>query len=413
MNTLQQKFDSILNENVGTKSIIEAIIRRKFREASINLSETQLHEIVSRIDNLKDGENSIDTNDIVGENSDVKIVITDDDINETINSMKTAVRDEYPGIIENLAEILLKQIKRTARSQVRGHRKDRKKFEKRLEKLWRLPLRLLETFQLLVVEAGDEFNRNYRPTASSSRDLVFDVLTRLHARACQISTEVIVLLKAGLADGAHARWRTLHEVGIVAMFIEKHGPNVADRYLSHAIVDSHKGAAQYRRHHNALGLEAFPDDEFHEIESEYQEALTRFGNAFKTDYGWASEALKNNKPTFADIEENVDLEKWRGHYKMASHNVHAGAKGILFKLGLGLKPSEILLAGSSNSGLADPAHGTALSLLQITSTLLFTKPNIDTLVRCRILMELQREIGEEFLKVHNQIEDYEASHSDE
>src|SRR6185369_1071930 len=382
MNTLQQEFDSILHERVGARAVVERIIKKKFGDASIDLNQTQVQQIVNRIENLRDGETIVNTNDIVAvKDSEISIVIDDEDIETAINSMTAALRDEYPKIVENTAEILLKQIERTAKTEVSGYRRDRKKFERRLEKLWRLPLRLLELFQLLVIEAGDEFNKNYRPAASASHDLVFDVLTRLHARACQISSEVIVLLKAGLADGGHARWRTLHEVAIVAMFIEKHGQDVADRYLSHAIVESYKGVLQYRNHHDALGLEPFPDDEFNAIQSEYQKALTKFGAEFRSDYGWASDILKKKRPAFSDIEENVNLEKWRGHYKMASHNVHANPKGIMFKLGLAPQEKSILLAGVSTRGLADPAHGTALSLLQITSTLLFTKRNLDTLVR--------------------------------
>lgn len=399
-------FDSNLHEKVGAKSLIEKIIRKKCSDASISLSKAQIQEIVSRIENLKEGEETAHTSDIIGEQtSDVSIEINDEDINEAVNTLMSALKDEYPTIVEEIADLMLEQIKRNATSQVLGYRKERKAFEVRLEKHWRLPLRLLEIFHMIVLEAGEEFNKHYRSAGSADNDIVFDVLTRLHARACQIGSEVIVLLKAGLADGAHARWRTLHEVAIVAMFIDKHGQDVAERYLRHGIVESYKGALQYRKHYVELGLEPLADEDFDKIQSEYQKALTDFGLEFKSEYGWAASALKKNRPTFSDIEEAVNLEKWRGHYKMASHNVHANPKGITFKLGLSRNGRDILLAGVSNRGLADPAHGTALSLLQITSTLLLTKSNIDTLVRCRILMKLEKEIGDEFLKVHNELDD--------
>lgn len=81
---------------------------------------------------------------------------------------------------------------------------------------------------------------------------------------------------------------------------------------------------------------------------------------------------------------------------MASHNVHANPKGVLFKLGLQGCTDDILLAGPSNAGLADPGHLTAISLTQVTTTLLTTRPNLDRLVASRILLKLTDEIGETF-----------------
>ena len=55
----------------------------------------------------------------------------------------------------------------------------------------------------LADEAGSEFNSEFRPSASKDNNFVFDVLTRLHARSCQITSEIILLLRSGFADGAH------------------------------------------------------------------------------------------------------------------------------------------------------------------------------------------------------------------
>lgn len=52
---------------------------------------------------------------------------------------------------------------------------------------------------------------------------------------------------------------------------------------------------------------------------------------------------------------------------MASHTVHASAKSIAYSLGI-IKPSNILLAGPSNAGLADPGQREAISLVQLTAT---------------------------------------------
>ena len=59
------------------------------------------------------------------------------------------------------------------------------------------------------------------------QDKVRVLLIRL-VRACQVTDEIICLLENGFADGAMARWRTLHEIAVVAVVISQHGENLCD-----------------------------------------------------------------------------------------------------------------------------------------------------------------------------------------
>jgi hypothetical protein len=115
----------------------------------------------------------------------------------------------------------------------------------------------------------------------------------------------------------------------------------------------------------------------------------------------AASALGKERAVFTDIEANVELERWRPYYKMASRTVHANIKGITKSLGLPPGEEHVLLAGASDIGFADPGHGTAISLLQITTTMLTSKPNIDAILYCAVLKKLEEEIGQEFVKSHN------------
>jgi hypothetical protein len=211
----------------------------------------------------------------------------------------------------------------------------------------------------------------------------------------------MILMRSGFPDGAHARWRTLHEIAVVSIFIAKHGKAVAERYVDHDIVDSYKSAVQHQKYFEAMCLESIPDQEFEQIKTAYEDAVKRYGSAFKWDYGWAASVLGKERPLFTDIEANVELERWRPYYKMASRSVHANIKGITKSLGLPLGEEHILLAGASDVGFADPGHGTAISLLQITTTMLTSKSNIDAILYCAVLKKLEEEIGQEFLKTHN------------
>jgi len=57
----------------------------------------------------------------------------------------------------------------------------------------------------------------------------------------------------GPADGAMARWRTLHEINVVITLIAEHGDELAERYLAHDIDESARALAVYEKTHAALG----------------------------------------------------------------------------------------------------------------------------------------------------------------
>ena len=105
----------------------------------------------------------------------------------------------------------------------------------------------------------------------------------MHARACQIASEVLVLLRSGHADGAHARWRSLHEIAVVSLFIKSAGNQIAERYLLHNTVESYKSAQLYQDYCKTLGYEPLSEQEFKEIESAYKHLVSKFGPAYKED----------------------------------------------------------------------------------------------------------------------------------
>lgn len=76
--------------------------------------------------------------------------------------------------------------------------------------------------------------------------------------------------------------------------------------------------------------------------------------------------------------------------------MHANPTGTFFKLGL-LDEVNLLLAGPSNAGLADPGQNAALSLTQLSSALLVLQTTFDNLVALRTMLLLEGEIGEMFL----------------
>ena len=309
-----------------------------------------------------------------------------------------------PTFVESSAAILLKQIKKDSKAGLRRQQRTRLGFEKRLTKHWGQPLHLLE----LTVEIAQEVGTGVGDQVASGEVIVdehtFKALWAIHARACQTSRAILALLRSGFADDAHARWRSLHELAVVSNFIVEHGEAVAEKYLLHEVIQQRKLARAYKEHENRARLEPLTQAEIDALDERCEELVARFGKEFDEDYGWAASALDNKRPSLAEIERAAHLDHLRPYYRMASDNVHANSHGNFFKLG-GFPPDvDILLAGPSNMGLADPGHGAALSLHQITVALVSTAPTLDSLTELTVLGLLEEETGAAFLQAHKNAE---------
>jgi len=326
--------------------------------------------------------------------------------------LEKAAKEIVQTTVDQYAELILKFVESNLDGIVDKKRSYARQFEERLLRRWKKPLALLEILVQMCYEAGEELNNECRSTAVESNDYLFDVLTRLHARGCQVSHEILVLLKAGLADGAHARWRTLHEIAVVACFMKDQGSDVAKRYLYHEITETYKEALVYQKHCRRLGYEPLTDKELEAIRKRSEEVLKTYGKDFREEYGWVPKSILIER-NFAEIEKHVKLGHLRPYYRTASQNVHSGPKGIGVKLGLlrGGSTKNVLLAGPSDYGLADPGQNAAISLYQITTCLLSIRPTFERLGTMKAMQKLVEQINPAFVEVQLQIEEEEELRS--
>jgi hypothetical protein len=211
------------------------------------------------------------------------------------------------------------------------------------------------------------------------------------------------LMENGFADGAMARWRTLHEVACVAMVLKDGDDALAERYLAHEIVEARKGLTQYQQCQVQLGYAPFSRREAARIEREYAATLVRFGKEFGGDYGWAAVHLSVLKPNFSQIEKAAGRAMMRSHYKMASHNVHASTKGIAYRLG-STDRRFAAIAGASNVGFIEPGQNLALSLLHITMLLLPTRWTLEKIAQLIALNQLQGRVPRDLMQSGRAIE---------
>ncbi len=290
------------------------------------------------------------------------------------------------------------------RRTLRRHRRHRKPFEKRLYRHWKRALDLFELICLFAQDAGAEFDRRERDGGRALGDAKFEALSRLHARACLLAVEINTLLRSGFADGAYARWRSLHEFAVVAVLIREKEPSLAERYLLHEFTESLRAAEEYAEHQEALEFSPIPQSELEELRARVEELERTYGRQYRTQYGWAAE-LVEGRPTFKDLEAAAGLQKWRPFYRLASHGVHPNPKAIFWSIAAG-RLDRGLLAGPSNAGLADPGHQALISLQSATAALLSHQPELTDVLNLKAMLYLVDQAGEEFIKAHRELEGY-------
>jgi Family of unknown function (DUF5677) len=199
----------------------------------------------------------------------------------------------------------------------------------------------------------------------------YESLVRLSARAFLIADEVLELLTAGFPSGALARWRSLHEVSVVAAVIAGHDEATATRYLEHEIVGRAKSADDYQRYGEALGEDRLDASVLEEILAQRRALVTRYGKRYNKDVGWAEHLVSD--PNFRSLEVLAQRDWLRPYYSLANNPVHAGSGNLINEIGM--SDARVLLTGPSASGLIDPIQLTAVSLAATVAELLSIAPD--------------------------------------
>lgn len=343
------------------------------------------------------------------EGGDIELTLSAEEIipffEDAENFMKNEMPAILPKIVNSSAKVILKSLK-TDWSAQRAHDEARMaQFRENLLLRWQDAFDTLRMIYTISVEMGGEMAKSRRRSTSKKNKVLNDTLLRLHARACQVTFEVVTLMENGLADGAMARWRTLHEIVVVAELLVKHGEEMAVRYRAHELVEAKRAMDRFVLFHEQLGYAPPSKRDVAETEKGYEAALNLYGDRFGSEYGWAAEYLKIKKPRMVDLEAAAGQAAMQSYYRMASYNVHASSKGIAFRLGLlDSEESPVMLAGASNAGFVEPARNTAADLIHITCLLAHGTARFDRMVEWQILIQLRDELSPKLDKAHRDLE---------
>lgn len=336
------------------------------------------------------------------------------ELDRAIEILLSKIFSSAPNIAENVADtitldtaeyvsdIFFRKIRRTYRYSLQNRHNIQARFEENVFYIWGKAINQLKVLLGLAIEVIEHLDKMFHDGKIVYSEIKWTVLNRLHGRACQVTGKIICLLKAGYADGAEARWRSLHELSVVSMFIFDQDNQIADLYIQHDITEEHKEIA--------FQLSCYPElikkNDFClyklGVETKLNELTEKYGKHFSGDYGWAAPALGGQKPSFRQLEQHVDLSSARYAYRKASHNIHAGVRGTFDRLGLHSE-CEIILAGASAYGLEKPGICTAASLLQASVTLLQGVELVDAAIFMKVIAKQAEVTRKEFQRAHRRM----------
>lgn len=407
MRDLQQMLDRQLGE--VPQLILNEAVKGKLQAAGIDASDTLVGQLVAHA--LSGNSDSFMWDNGSEVQTQVSLSFNAEDIaklEEKCAGFVSSIPKMIDDISDGIAQSLVKTLKKDWRKEYSLQINDRKGFRSRLERRWGKALGKLRILLTISLEIGSEY-----ATSKSSQDtLLRDVLIRLHVRACQVAAEVITLMENGFADGAMARWRTLHEISIVAVLVAQHGRPLAERYVAHQAIEAKAGKEQFALCYEQLGYAPLAADDCREIDETYDRVIARFGKEFRLPYGWAAGFVPKNRRGvigLAELEAAAGRSALASHYKLASHNVHAGPHALFFRLGL--IDDSALLAGASNAGLSEPGQNTAVSLALITILTVADKSTLDGVVAMKLIQLLKHDISKAFVKAEEALKADHVSHS--
>lgn len=407
--------NKILRTQVGniSKNVVRQFLDKKLARDGIEIPKAAVDALADHIASGNDQDFTW-VDDETGEEPEqirhLKLNFDESDASE-IETLTSRITASLPQIIQEAVDhsgvLFFKGLRKRWPNEGEIQRLETDEFCTRIEERWGEGLDLLRMLLTCCREFGHESLRRHQKSQAKSRLNRRFVLTNLHARSCQVADEIICLMANGFADGAMARWRTLHELSVVATLIADGDEALAERYINHDVVEVKRQADDYNLTQVPLGYPPISKRVQRRIDNDFVEVLKQYGPEFGSPYGWATIHLNKKRPTFKDLQDFSGRSGMNSYYKLASFNVHAGARTMFFRHS-NLGRDDVVVAGRSNAGLSEPAQHTAYSLLQISALLLENTKNFDRLLEMQTFISIRNAIPSAFARADKKLRRDEA-----
>jgi hypothetical protein len=305
------------------------------------------------------------------------------------------------------ADRLFQSVIRLSPEFVEQDRTESNGFLSRNLERWGPGFGLLRVYRHLNIEAGQLFQEECLQYEEFQHEPLLGVLLRLHAHACRIFGEITTLLEGGYPDGAFARWRSLHEIAVTAIVLRDNGSAAAEDYRLYGLVQAVAGMNSFQETALEMGREQYAPEELEAANRLSAEILSQRGDDFRSRNGWARRYVGSSR--FENLQQSAGLQKWRGDYRLASRDIHTDYREMGSLLAMAEAKTDLLVCGQSDSGIVEPAHSAAITLLQVTTAIVFTHIDADdcpidyttSIVLAKVLGLLSDQIGRVFLELHH------------
>lgn len=355
--------------------IIYRILVQKLREKGHPLNAKREREFRALAARIAAGEE----NPTVGsDGKKISLELTSTDIEAFIEKFQNAVTQAITKTIETTAIRVTQAVNAAWKERGKDNVAYQAGIQHQIARQWKVALNRLD----LVLEVAEETVGAFGARKRSGQDRRYaKVQWAFLVRAILVSREIRHLIAGGFANGALARWRTLHELDVVAAFIRMHGLNAAERFSAHATIGRHKLLSASRHHYAPAAIRR--------LDAKRKRTMDAHGDDFGRDYGWAEGFGGLKGANFAALERAVDSASWREQYLLACAVIHVSGVGIDECLGRPAFVSRAAqLAGPSSADLSIPGGMCVRSLVCVFATVLTAEPTVDNLISVKVLSSL-------------------------
>jgi hypothetical protein len=247
---LQEYFDQLIQEQFEPHRLGVKILESDLEKIGVHITSEQREDLEEQFKSLDHGSLKFDFSDSqleeAGFSSEAelkpKLQEIVDNLAKSIEAFSGKVDGMMEGLVLSVVDKMAESVSKTLQNRMEDMLEDQYaiqcEFDESLYGIWGEALEFLQALIVISNEAAQGYLQ--RSDKYSENDLTQSLLIRLHAKANQISKEILHLIRHGFADGAQARWRSLHELAVVCSFIAQHGDSVAERYIEHESVEGNR-----------------------------------------------------------------------------------------------------------------------------------------------------------------------------
>lgn len=368
MRSIQKTLDSCIEQVTSKEQLLPLVLARAAERRNISLSEEEIRRLAAALLNAEGERIKLDVNPpcAFGKNEkEIQATVQGliDELRESTTdvwgNVAEAISQAVPNALESVAELIGDRIAEQALEHSFHLRKAHSERAETVQRMWGNPIEQLDLLRHIVLE-WNHAAVLHRKGAYAKPNTAF-ALSKLVARAYEVVGEIITLARSGYADGALARWRSLHEICVITMFLAVRSDKCAQMYLSHHWVEELRLLDVDKASGTARATNAQSDRYIYDLRKQKDAMVAKYGAAFSKDFGWASVELGRAKTTFRDLESHVGLETLRRGYQEANSTVHGGALATLTRVSLG--------PGSVNGTVLPPAYGCEVAANYTTASL--------------------------------------------